>query len=86
MSESTLLLFGTAMSAMTALGAYLVHRRQFRQRVSAIGHERKIVPYESLPLHCDADLFAGVVARPLQPLSGRVDSTAHGRAMFIITE
>jgi hypothetical protein len=37
-------------------------------------------------LDCDANLFDGVVARPLQPLSGRIDSTAHGRTMFIITE
>jgi hypothetical protein len=86
MSESTLLVFGTTMSVMTALGAYLVYHRHFSQRVSARVHHQKTVPHESLPLDCDANLFDGVVARPLQPLSGRIDSTAHGRTMFIITE
>jgi len=86
MSEATLLLFGCAMSFMTAAGTYMFYRNQFS--TVAIEPKTQTLQTEATPmaLHADRDLFGGVAPVAIQPVTSAARSVNPGRAIFMVSD
>ena len=86
MSEATLLLFGCAMSFMTAAGTYLFYRNQFSS--VAIEPSQTMTRTETAPTaqSVDVDLFGNVAPIAIQPASTAVRAVSPGRAIFMVSD